>query len=929
MSTAIHMSTSRAGRGTLKRVGGASRSRPKGRGTWFPPTLPSCSGHPAASHTHAGGDVDVVDERLTTLEGFTGLGRAACAALLKRAGGDVEAAINRHFSALSPPPRAKKKLEDNGARDFRGEEENDRSKSQRTLAQSGFAPVAPTPSSHALATAAAAPSADAPPLFRPPPLAPRRRGPLASCGERWRAVPNAPGFDRGQLDDGGDAGAGAAATPCAANDTSTRNHSAGVDSAGAGVGAPPAATATTTLTAPFLVTLRGRSVRGAARHLAARPPPDTRICLEREADNRADPRAIRGLLPEERRAGRGTDENERGGGVADGSSAASPSPPRFLGYLPRDVSYHLSPWIDAGVIGLSGLTPATTPWCRDSEIPSSKVGDGEGKEGGAEEGCGGRRGEGGDQGVEEEAETGDVSVYLIASITAGDDDAGTRLAAGAAAAWSAAATAAATAAEADAALGGSRVAELTRKRMWLAVDRVRRSNDGTLLTEDEIDALDTLRALDHAAQSLAVRLLQRKTGWIRTTSLVGRYREVPDAAVAVGTLSDAGLLERVERSVGRESAVDDDAVLWEWLGLLTREELDEVARACGTARRGRRVDVTAALMAASREDVLSAWLSAVRDGAGRESGAIRLAPEIVRAVSVVMFLTFLDFSLSNVQSLVFQEIGVVRFPRMRGDEENDVDDASEDGAVEVDATPPLFPSREALDEYTEAAELAGRVDAALESGEEAEALQLLAPVLAPFLRVGGADQNDDDVAVDGDGVFARFSARWINAQMATVGVGLLERRGRYEEATRVLLALLAGCAAPDRRGGWYIRAATNLGHLGRANAALRMCEAGLGDTWVRGGDRLGLQRRALRLAKRCKRWALAGTAWKSDAEWEAPLERVRGVALNENVPEKNRYRLPCVTRNVVPVTEQQQAQEVSVEELALAHYASPVGSVNR
>ena len=58
-------------------------------------------------------------------------------------------------------------------------------------------------------------------------------------------------------------------------------------------------------------------------------------------------------------------------------------------------------------------------------------------------------------------------------------------------------------------------------------------------------------------------------------------------------------------------------------------------------------------------------------------------------------------------------------------------------------------------------------------------------------------------------------------------------------------------------------------HLGRANAALRVAEAGLADSWVRCGHRLGLQRRALRLGKRCKRWAVAAAPWRADAEWEA------------------------------------------------------------
>ena len=135
------------------------------------------------------------------------------------------------------------------------------------------------------------------------------------------------------------------------------------------------------------------------------------------------------------------------------------------------------------------------------------------------------------------------------------------------------------------------------------------------------------------------------------------------------------------------------------------------------------------------------------------------------------------------------------------------------------------------------------MDAALEAGDETKALQLITPFFAIFLEEDGSgdDVGDVDRELKHFGnVLSRFDVSWIHAQMATVGVGLLERRGQYSDATRILLSLLSHPSAPDRRGGWYIRAATNLGHLGRFHAALRICEAGLGDTWVRCGDRLGV-----------------------------------------------------------------------------------------
>jgi hypothetical protein len=41
--------------------------------------------------------------------------------------------------------------------------------------------------------------------------------------------------------------------------------------------------------------------------------------------------------------------------------------------------------------------------------------------------------------------------------------------------------------------------------------------------------------------------------------------------------------------------------------------------------------------------------------------------------------------------------------------------------------------------------------------------------------------------------------------MATVGVSLLERGKRYEEAVELLHCLLGGNCSPARRGEWWLR----------------------------------------------------------------------------------------------------------------------------
>ena len=135
------MSTSRAGRGTLKRVAIPETRKKKGTREGASEFFSkSKSNGKEEEGKEKGKEDDCDDERVAIVKGFTGLGRASCLSLLKRVGGDVEAAVNAHFVTLSPPPKKKKPVQ---------HEEEDpperqrKSSNQLTLAQSGFAALAP------------------------------------------------------------------------------------------------------------------------------------------------------------------------------------------------------------------------------------------------------------------------------------------------------------------------------------------------------------------------------------------------------------------------------------------------------------------------------------------------------------------------------------------------------------------------------------------------------------------------------------------------------------------------------------------------------------------------------------------------------------------------------------------------------------------
>ncbi|KAG2484067.1 hypothetical protein HYH03_017087 [Edaphochlamys debaryana] len=191
---------------------------------------------------------------------------------------------------------------------------------------------------------------------------------------------------------------------------------------------------------------------------------------------------------------------------------------------------------------------------------------------------------------------------------------------------------------------------------------------------------------------------------------------------------------------------------------------------------------------------------------------------------------------------------------------------------------------------------------------------------------------------------ARFSAGWVYASMATVGVSLLERQRRYAEALGLLRALLRGRCCPGRRGEWWGRLSVDLQHLGREEEALVVAEAALSDPWVRHGDRLALQRRVLRLGRPPRRWRRP--AWAPAALAEPREVVVAGYMLRGATGLKSRFLAPQQpsTAPPEPAAEPGPSEDpsagagpgpaerpwvppevVSVEELALLHYASPAG----
>jgi Fanconi-associated nuclease 1 len=115
---------------------------------------------------------------------------------------------------------------------------------------------------------------------------------------------------------------------------------------------------------------------------------------------------------------------------------------------------------------------------------------------------------------------------------------------------------------------------------------------------------------------------------------------------------------------------------------------------------------------------------------------------------------------------------------------------------------------------------------------------------------------------------SHFSAAQVYSTVCTLGVSILEREHKYTEAVELLKELLCIRYKSGRRGYWTVRLSTDLDHLGRKEESLQVAEAGVNDCCIRGGDRLALQRRVVRLSKPPRRWRRPAYAASLERKWE-------------------------------------------------------------
>ncbi|EFJ04806.1 hypothetical protein SELMODRAFT_138197, partial [Selaginella moellendorffii] len=398
-----------------------------------------------------------------------------------------------------------------------------------------------------------------------------------------------------------------------------------------------------------------------------------------------------------------------------------------------------------------------------------------------------------------------------------------------------------------------------------------------LFTPDEIELLEAFRSISSDGQRLFVRLAQRKGPWFRLQNIF--YEDIGDTNSAVHEL--------VER---RYLVFDADVNSSELLEHLTVQELKDLAVNSKimvvTSKTFFLVFISVPAYRSKREILGSSNLTAlIREATGP---CIRIAETVEVLLWRLQRLFFLNGE-QEFHVFLLVDIGRINYPSYR-----------------CARTMPVFASREDFLAYEQALQLAQVVDMSLEAGNS-EALNSSFRKARTTLELINAHTEIKHPFL------ARFSAAWVYATICTVAASFLEKERRYAEAVNLFKQLLSMQYCPGRRGYWTLRLSIDLEHLQRLEESLLVAENGLNDFNVRGGDRIALQRRVLRLGKLPRRWYVLclPDIWPSATTLFLKVT-IMGRPLNNANGMKSRFY-------------GYDGQQCSVEDLALQYYAGEDG----
>jgi Fanconi-associated nuclease 1 len=420
-----------------------------------------------------------------------------------------------------------------------------------------------------------------------------------------------------------------------------------------------------------------------------------------------------------------------------------------------------------------------------------------------------------------------------------------------------------------------------------------------LFTSEEKTFLESFQSLSADSQKLFIRLYQRKGPWFRMSNL--SYTDIVDLKSAGQELLVAGYISSSESETGSSGAVTKEmlevllvpelrqlvsvAVFKEKreVGLAKREELLEWLLSAATQKKEK------SLFGGSGETRVPSLFTLFTNVAGCCIQISHLAGLLLWRVQRLFFLS----GEQDLSTFLLVDMGLKKYPD-----------------YSCRRTQCIFSSRADLLLYEEALEIAQIMDMALDANDMSKVAKSIEISSTYLTNLQKNEKLQSDFLEPNSMFLSRFSAAWVYTKILTLGVSVLERERRYEEAIELLKCLLSRSYCPGQRGYWTLRLSIDLEHMGHLEESLLVAEKGIDDAWVRAGDRMALQRRILRLGKPPRRWKKPAFAKAVGRKIKEVY--VRGRPLNSATGAKSIFY-------------GYDGQQCSVEQLALQYYSGEEG----
>jgi len=443
------------------------------------------------------------------------------------------------------------------------------------------------------------------------------------------------------------------------------------------------------------------------------------------------------------------------------------------------------------------------------------------------------------------------------------------------------------------------------------------TDDKNLFNDEELDIIDKYRNLSLDCKKLFVRLLNRKHAWIYKEKI--RYDEIHSLESALETLV-------VEDMFDNQEKLNDIEQL---LNLLSVVDIKVIAKDlnCSSKATGKHEIIPEILKLCRRKSGFFQTVNTLEQKLIKKAKTLinecyKINQDVRSTLMRVLCLWGLNTwweskedggTPSTLTSILLTNQGKLVYPDYK-----------------INRVAKIFRDRDDLIAFEQAVRLEENIDHLVLTKDFDTAYGSYQTIWTYFKSL---DTNMFDHISTIPLFLQKYTALSVIIVALNKAVDLLEKMKKYEEAIDLLKNLLKLQTLDKFRGYWYERLSLDLdSHLKRPMEALKVVEEALDDSKVRGGRRLILKQRAVKICS-MKKYKLESemTRFTSRDDWECPMpEDVPSVSIHGKMLSQDRENGARAGKSVWQVPDPNQEGVVtycSVEEFCLQHFTTDGVSV--